>query len=233
MRSHVSRTVCTCFAALWQTRSIRHCIRRQALLSLMVSLVLSRLSYGSATLAALPPHFISRLQSVMNAAARLIFLSWKYDHMMPLLHQLHWLKMEQQIEYKLAVLVYCWLCGLALCYFVNDLQRISDIDSWRQLRWSLTDTVFLARMRLSTVVLSQSLQLGHGTICWMQSRHVLCSPCSNVVWKLYRFPEAILMDCVSQTLFFSTRSSFCFSTSITFVRCPSSHWHHATLIYII
>jgi len=32
---------------------------------------------------------------------------------MPLVQELHWLKMRQLIEYKLAVLVYCSLNGLA------------------------------------------------------------------------------------------------------------------------
>ena len=70
------------------------------MLSLVVSLVLTRLDYGSATLAGLPAHLTDRLQSVMNAAAQLIFLSRKYDHVTPLLHELHWLKMRQRIEYK-------------------------------------------------------------------------------------------------------------------------------------
>jgi len=59
------------------------------MLSLVVSLVLTRLDYGIATLAGLPAHLIDRLQSMMNAAAQLIFSSQKYDHVTPLLHELH------------------------------------------------------------------------------------------------------------------------------------------------
>ena len=79
----------SCFAALRQIRSVRNSIPRQAMLSPVVSIVMTRLDYGSATLAGLPAHLIDRLQSVMNAAARLIFSSRKYDHVMPLLHELH------------------------------------------------------------------------------------------------------------------------------------------------
>jgi len=39
MKTRVSRTVSTCFAALRQIRSIRQCVPRQALVSLVVSLV--------------------------------------------------------------------------------------------------------------------------------------------------------------------------------------------------
>jgi len=41
--------------------------------SLIVALVFSRLDYGSATLAGLPKQLMDRLQSLQNAAARLIF----------------------------------------------------------------------------------------------------------------------------------------------------------------
>ena len=56
VKSHVSRTVSTCFAVLRQIRSIRHCVPRQALVSLVVSLVLSRVDYGNATIAGVPAY---------------------------------------------------------------------------------------------------------------------------------------------------------------------------------
>jgi len=49
----------------------------------------------------------------MNVAARLVFVSSKCDHITPLLRQLHWLKVPWRIDYKLAVLVYKCLHGLA------------------------------------------------------------------------------------------------------------------------
>jgi hypothetical protein len=151
MRTHVSRTVSNCFAALRQIRSIRRSVPKQAMLSLVVSLVLSRLDYGSATLVGLPAYLISRLQSAMNAAARLVFSARKYDHVTPLLQELHWLKMEQRIEYKLAVLVYRCLNGLAPSYLASDLQRVSDLASRRRLRSASTDALVIPPTRLSTV----------------------------------------------------------------------------------
>jgi len=60
----------------------------------------SRLDYGNATLAGVSSHLLSRLQSVMNAAARLIFSSSKFRHITPLLRQLHWLKAPERIAFK-------------------------------------------------------------------------------------------------------------------------------------
>ena len=101
MRTLVSKTVSCCFAALRQIRTIRSCIPQQSVLSLVVSL----LDNSSATLANLPANLTDRLQSVLNAAARSVDSRRRYDHVTPLLWELHWLKMRQWIEYKLAVLV--------------------------------------------------------------------------------------------------------------------------------
>jgi len=81
-----------------------------------VSLVLSRVDNGNATLAGVPAYAISRLQSALNAAARLVLSMQKYDSMTLLLQELHWLKVEQRIEYKLAVLVYRCLHGIVPPY---------------------------------------------------------------------------------------------------------------------
>jgi len=56
-----------------------------------VSLVLSLVDYGNATLAGVPDYAISRLQSALNAAARLVFSLQKYDPVTLLLQELHWL----------------------------------------------------------------------------------------------------------------------------------------------
>ena len=53
---------------------------RPVLQSLVSSLVLSRLDFGNSTLVGIPAQLLQRLQSVMNAAARLIFPSSKFDH---------------------------------------------------------------------------------------------------------------------------------------------------------
>ena len=151
MRSHVSRTVSSCFAALRQIRSVRRSVSRPVLQSLVTSLVLSRLDYGNATLAGLPDYQLNRLQSVLNAAARLIYSVRKHDHVTPLLQDLHWLRVPQRIEFKLGVLVYRCLHGIAPAYLTECFQRVADVDSRRRLRSSSTSAVVVPPTRLSTV----------------------------------------------------------------------------------
>ncbi len=100
MRTHVTGTLSSCFKVMRQIRSIG----RSVLQSLIVSLVFSRLDYGSATPAGLPTRLLERLQSVLNAVARLVYGSRKYDHLIPLLKDLHWLHIPERIAFRLAVL---------------------------------------------------------------------------------------------------------------------------------
>jgi len=77
---------------------------------------------------------MDRLQSVQNAAARLIFRARRYDHVQPLLWSLYWLRVPERISFRLAVLVYRCLHGSAPGYLASDLQRVSDLSARRRLR---------------------------------------------------------------------------------------------------
>ena len=91
MRMYLSRTVSNCFAVLHQIQSIPRSLTRPVLQSLVISLVIPRLDYGNEILAGLPDNQLSRLQSALKAAARLIFSTRKYEAVSPLLCDLHWL----------------------------------------------------------------------------------------------------------------------------------------------
>ena len=54
--------------------------------------------------------------------------------MSPLLRELHWLRVPQRIEFRLAVLVYRCLHGTAPQYLADGLQRVADISSRSRLR---------------------------------------------------------------------------------------------------
>jgi len=114
-----------------------------------VALVFSRLDYGYATLAGLPKQLMDRLQSVQNAAARLIFKACRQDHIQPLLRRLHWLRMPERVSFRLAVLVYRCLHGSA--YLAADLQRVSHINARRRLRSSTTSVLVAPRTVRSTI----------------------------------------------------------------------------------
>ena len=91
MRMHVQKTVSCCFAAIRQLRQIRRSVPSSTFQKLVVAMVHSRLDYGNGVLVGSPAHLMRRLQSVLNAAARLIFNLKRSGHITDALVSLHWL----------------------------------------------------------------------------------------------------------------------------------------------
>jgi len=79
---------------------------------------------------------MARLQSVLHAAARLIYSKWKYEHITLLLRELQWLSVPERIQFKLAVLVFHCLHGTAPPYLADQLQPVAALESCRRLRSS-------------------------------------------------------------------------------------------------
>jgi len=64
------------------------------------------LDYCNSLLTGVNDGLLRRLQSVQNAAARLVTGMRRCEHITPVLRQLHWLPVRQRIRYKLATLVF-------------------------------------------------------------------------------------------------------------------------------
>ena len=126
MRSHVARVVAQCFDVLRRLRLISRLLSPATLKTADVSLVLSRLDYANSVLIGLPAYLIKRLQSVLNASARLIYGLRRFDHISEALMSLHWLHIPEHIQFKLAVLVYRVLHGNAPQY-LGPLTRLFDV----------------------------------------------------------------------------------------------------------
>jgi len=89
-------------------------------------------SFGHAVtyrVAGLPARLLDRLQLGLNAAARLVYGLWKYDHVTPLLKDLHWLCVLERIAFRLAVLVYRCQHKIAPPYLANELHRLAEVQS--------------------------------------------------------------------------------------------------------
>jgi len=149
-RTHVCETVSRCFAAMRQLRSTRHLISATVFQSLVTALVLSQLDYGNGTLVGLPTHLLCRLQSVQNAAARLILRLRRSDHITDALMSLHWLQVPKQIVYKVTVQTCQALHGDTPQY-LWQFTPVADIPTRQRLRSSTLDDLCVPAVRLPTV----------------------------------------------------------------------------------
>jgi len=138
------------FCSFCQLQGICRLIPRTVFQSLVSDLVLPRMDYCNAVLAGIPLHLAWRLQSVMNAAARLVFMSSKCDHITPLLHQLHWLKVPRRIDYKLVVLVYKCLHGLSPSHLADKLRHPAESQFRRHLLSASSHELSVPHTKLST-----------------------------------------------------------------------------------
>jgi len=91
-------------------------------------------TYGSTVLVGLPKQLLDKLQSVQDAAARLVFAANRNDHITPLLHNLQWLRVAERITFRLAVLTYLFLHGSAPEYLTSLLQCVFDVHTRQLLR---------------------------------------------------------------------------------------------------
>jgi len=91
---HVSSGSATCFYHLRQLRRIRRSLDADSAATLVHALVTSRVDYCNAILAAAPKTITDRLHRVLNAAARVVSDTKKFDQgLSRLMHQeLHWLR---------------------------------------------------------------------------------------------------------------------------------------------
>jgi len=162
----IRHNMSSCFAALRHIRSIRRSVCQPVLLSLVTSLVLTRLD-GSVTLNGITKRLMDRLQSVLNAAARLVHNSRKYNRISPLLRDLHWLRVPERIKFRMAVLVFRCRNQTAPNYLARDLQWADMDDSRRRLRSATTQKLLVRRMHdeRSATAPSALLHRSSGTTC--------------------------------------------------------------------
>ena len=114
--------------------------------------MLTRLDFGNSVLAGLPVYSVRRLQSVLNAAARLTYHLRRSDHITDTLAFFNWLRLPDRVQFEIAILTYKVLHGLAPQY-LGPLNRVADLPDRRALRYSgTTSRLVVPPVRLSTVV---------------------------------------------------------------------------------
>ena len=150
MNTHVGHISRLCFTMLRQIKAVATSLPVSGLKTLVTSLVLSRLDYCNSALVGLPKSSTRRLQSVVNAAARLVTRVNKYDHISPILHQLHWLRVNSRIEFKVALMTFKCLNRMAPTYLASCIQRVQDIPARRRLRSSSSSRLLVPAGRLKS-----------------------------------------------------------------------------------
>ena len=115
-----------CKSAFYHLRNItkiRKFMSLQTTELVVHAFVTSKIDSFNSLLIGLPSQLLSKLQSVQNAAARLITCSRKHCHITPVLFQLHWLPVAERIKFKILLITYKSLNNLAPSYICDMISR--------------------------------------------------------------------------------------------------------------
>ena len=123
METHIKMVCKNVYYHLRNIASIRNVLTTDSAKALVHAFITSRLDYYNSLLCGLPDQSIWRLQLVQNRAARMITGAKMRDHITPILHQLHWLPVHQRIVFKVLVLTFKSLHGMAPYYLHNCYRR--------------------------------------------------------------------------------------------------------------
>ena len=102
-----------CMARLGQINRVKHIFDSTSLTIIVNALVFSKLYYCCNVWSNTSEYNLSRIQAVQNFAARIVSNSRKYDHISPILKDLKWLPVRQQLFYRHAIMAFKCMSGCA------------------------------------------------------------------------------------------------------------------------
>ena len=144
---HINNTTKSAFFHLRNIARLRPSLSDSVTETLIHCFISTRLDYCNSILTGLPSKTLDRLQYVQNSAARVLTGTKPWQHITPILMQLHWLPVKSRIKFKILLLTYKSLHALAPRYLSDLLHPYTPL---RSLRSSAKDQLETPRTRLKT-----------------------------------------------------------------------------------
>ena len=132
-------------------------------MTLVQSFISCRLDYCNSLFSGITDSLLGHLQSVQNTAVWLDTGTRLRNYVTPVLRQLHWLPIQQCVDFKLAPLVYKALHDATAAYLVDDCQLVSRAGDYD--RPTSTRVVFRGPTHGSASWALQPLDRSFGTVC--------------------------------------------------------------------
>ena len=133
MRPFVLSRYRSAFFQLRTIRYVRDYLDASSTLLLCNALVLSRIDYCCSQLIVLSQIYITKLQRVINLAARTISRTRRFDHISPILSTLEWMSMSDRITFRVCCCVYQSLYGRFPSYLSECLVRHTTARNLRSI----------------------------------------------------------------------------------------------------
>jgi len=134
---HISAISKSCLYCIRDLKRLRNSIDHSTARIIATALIHNKLDYCNSLLLNLPMSQLNHLQFVLNSAARAVTKTSKFDHVSPILQNLHWLKITERIHYKVSSLTYKILSTHQPSY----LHSLLDVQTNRSTRSSSSITL--------------------------------------------------------------------------------------------
>ena len=131
LNNHINNICKKVNIQLSRIRHIRPYLSKSNTEALIHSLITSTLDYCNSILYNIPEYQLHKLQLLQNSAARIICHVPRRNHITPILRKLNWLPVKYRVEFKIALLSFKILNGLAPQYLFNMVQIYRPTRSLR------------------------------------------------------------------------------------------------------
>ena len=131
MSTHMNKLCGVAFYHLHNIKRIRKYLSQESTEMLVHAFITSRVDYCNSLLYGLPNYQLNKLQRVLNASARLVCNAPRFCHISPLLRGLHWLPVKARIQFKILLITFKAIHGLAPKYLCDLLTFKSSLYNLR------------------------------------------------------------------------------------------------------
>ena len=150
MTEFVKVKCCKAMTNLKRIQRIRKFLSEETCHQLILSLVITHLDYANAILYGVSEANINRLQRIQNLAAKTVCNKKRMDSATDCMVHLHWLPIKARIEFKLLLLVFNSINGLAPVYLKNKLKIKEENKNFMLRSNKDTNALFTPRVRRQT-----------------------------------------------------------------------------------
>jgi len=204
----------SCYYHIRKLRCTRPYLDFKTVSTIVTSIVHSKLDYCNSLYHKLPNYQLNRLQQIQNSLARAVVKAPKSSHITPILKSLHWLKVNERIEYKRLSLTYNVLTITQPSY----LNYLTSVQPPRSTRSSSVVTLSRPPTISSLKITDRSFRHALPRLwnqlpdSFRQPRHLYSSSHSLVSSSLSSSP---LSSSITPSLFRSRLKTYIFNKSFT------------------
>ena len=120
---HINKLSASVFHNLRNIKRIQNKLDYDSTKTIIQALIMSKLDYCNALLPGSSKLLLTKLQCIQNMACRIVCSLGKFDHVTQPMYDLHWLHIQERIDYKIACIMFKCHDGTSPQYLMDLLPK--------------------------------------------------------------------------------------------------------------